>query len=159
MSSEGSNKAIADGYAAALRLATAIMGKSYGSSRKPPSIEKTLVCFDSYRRRKGNSIMVQKSFKYGQCATSNSALTCWARKTFFKLMSPSKTIREVRKGDKSNGRFVADTIKAMKPYPKPDKPIIRPFISSSKVHDSVQFDITKSKSFREEDVGCVCIDF
>jgi hypothetical protein len=27
------------------------------------------------------------------------------------------------------------------------------------VHDSVQFDITKSKSFREEDVGCVCIDF
>jgi 2-polyprenyl-6-methoxyphenol hydroxylase-like FAD-dependent oxidoreductase len=156
---EGSSKALTDGYVAAMRLATAIMGKSNGNnSKKSPSIEHALAGFDSRRRRKGSNTLAQKSCKYGQRATSDSGLTCWLQTTSFKFMTPSKTIRKVRKGDESNRRFVSDMIKELKPYPKPVKSIGPPSLQRSRSHD-VSVDLTPSKSFREEDVGCLCIDF
>jgi len=156
---EGASKALADGYVAAMRLATAIMGKSNGNnSKKSPSIEHALAGFDSRRRRKGSNTLAQKSCKYGQRATSDSGLSCWLQTTSFKFMTPSKTIRKVRKGDKSNRRFVSDMIKELKPYPKPVKSIGPPSLQCSRSHD-VSVDLTPSKSFREEDVGCLCIDF
>lgn len=160
MRCEGSNKAIVDGYVAAMRLATAIMGKSNGNnSKKSPSVERILAGFDSSKRRKGNNALAQKSRKYGQCATSNSSYTCWARKAYFKFMTPTKMIRELCTGDKSNNRFVSDMIKELKPYPKPAKSLARPVIPGSSAYDNIEMELTKTKSFKEEDVGCVCIGF
>lgn len=157
---EGSNKAMVDGYVAATRLATAIMGKSNGSKKNAsPSIDRALAGFDSYKRRKGNNALVEKSRKYGQCATSNSRYTCWTRETYFKFMSPSKTIREVCTGDKSNRRFVSDMIKELKHYPKPAKSIARPVIPGSSAYDNVEMQLTKTRSFKEEDALCMCIGF
>lgn len=155
--SEGSNKAIVDGYVAAMRLATAIMGKSKSDSSKSkrsPSIEWALIGFDSDKRRKGNTAQVKKACKYGQGATSNSGYTCWARQTHFKFMTPSKMIRELCTSDKSNTRFVSDMMKELKPYPKPARITARPDIPGSSANESVEMDLSKTKSFNEEDVGC-----
>lgn len=159
---EGSNKAMVDGYVAAMRLATAIMGKSSSSnskSQKSPSIEWALLGFDSYKRRKGITALVKKSRKYGQDTTSNSRYTCWARQTYFKFMSAPKMIRELCTGDKSNSRFISDMIKELKPYPKPARCIARPVIPGSGACDSIEMELSKTKTFTEEDVGCVCIGF
>ena len=159
---EGCNKAMVDGYTAAMRLATAIMGKSKNvsfKSKKSPSIEWVLLCYDSDKRRKGNNVQAKKARKYGQGATSNSSYTIWARQTYFKFMSPSKMIKERRASDKSNSRFVSDMIKELAPYPKPAICLARPVIPGSNACDSVEMELTKTKSFHEEDVGCVCIGF
>eukprot|EP00986_Skeletonema_menzelii_P009455 scaffold4308_cov152-Skeletonema_menzelii.AAC.7 len=160
---EGSNKAMVDGYTAAMRLATAIMGKSKNvsfKSKKSPSIEWVLLCFDSDKRRKANNVQAKKARKYGQGATSNSSYTCWARQTYFKFMSPSKMIRERCASDKANSRFVSDMIKQLEPYPKPAISLARPVIPGSSACDSIEMELTKTKSFHEENVGCaVCIGF
>lgn len=161
MRGEGSNKAMVDGYVAAVRLATAIMGKSSGKKcKKFPSVERILAGFDSSKRRKGINALAEKSRKVGLCATSNSGYNCWARKTYFKFMTPTKMIRELRTGDKSNSRFMSDTIKELKPYPKPAKSLARPVIPNSSAYDNIEMQLTKTKSFKEEDVGCtICIGF
>lgn len=162
---EGSNKAMVDGYTAAMRLATAIMGKSKNDSfksKKSPSIEWVLLCFDSDKRRKGNNVQAKKARKYGQGAASNSSYTCWARQTYFKFMSPSKMIRERLASDKSNSRFVSDMIKELEPYPKPAISHAEPVIPESRACGSVEMELSKSKSFHEDnnDVGCaLCIGF
>ena len=74
-------------------------------------------------------------------------------------MSPSKMIKEQRASDKSNSRFVSDMIKELAPYPKPAICLARPVIPGSSACDSIEMELTKTKSFHEEDVGCVCIGF
>ena len=160
---EGSNKAIVDAFVAAMRLATAIMGKSNDKKSKKrkmsPSVERVLLNFDSSRRCKENNSQVKKSYKFGQSATSNSSYTCWARTTYFKFMSPKKMIRELCKGDKANSRFISDMKKELKPYPQPAKNVARPVNPASRAYDNIEMDLTTTTSFKEEDVSCLCIGF
>jgi hypothetical protein len=74
-------------------------------------------------------------------------------------MSASKMIRELCTGDKSNSRFVSDMIKELKPYPKPARCLARPVIPGSGACDSIEMELSKTKTFAEEDIGCVCIGF
>jgi hypothetical protein len=55
---------------------------------------------------------------------------------------------------------MSDTIKELKPYPKPAKSLARPVIPNSSAYDNIEMQLTKTKSFKEEDVGCtICIGF